>query len=474
MTAAEIAATFRQAKDKVTDDAMKPADRSVQKKSLMEAPPGYVHPDTLRPSQPFYISRLAQCAIDRSGGASDAGDAAYERQESGRLKKALRDAYGSGANYSQGSFVIPLAWECMPEDVRRSSDFEPLRKAMAAALDGIDPDRFLGKDVVGVYGGANGDRLYKTAMSYTNQTTGGALVAPPQFGDLIPILRNKAVLQNIGATNVPLPTQGSVKYPRQTSVVTVEEVPENTAGTEANPTFDDVTLEPKQFICLVRASNQLLTFAPGVAEAAIRADMSEQAALKFDLQGLQGAGGPNRVKGLINQAGISTVVAYTTGTNGNTWTPRDTARMLRAAMVRNSDVKTWIMRPDMWLGITETRADAVVPGDASGNYLFHMLREFSSDFGENLRQRKVVTSNQVVNTRTKGSATDLTYILGVDGSEVLVGMHGAMVLDANPYETTAYTSNQTLLRAIMFGDVGIRRGAGIVFMDTLIVPNLDS
>ena len=471
LTPEEVAATFRQAKKKQTDDDMVPADRTPVRKAINDAP-AIVHPDTLRPSTPFYIAKLAKCAINKASGAG--GEAAFERQESDRLKKAMRDCYGAGAEYGESSFLVPLAWECMPDEISRSSDFTPLRKAMAAALDGIDPERFRGKDAVGVYGKAAGDRLYKTAMSYLDQTTGGAMVAPPQFGDLIPILRNKAVLQNIGATNVPLPTQGAVKYPRQSGVSTTYETPENTAGTESNPTFDDVTLDPKQFICLVRASNQLLTFAPGVAEAAIRDDMSQQAALQFDYAGLQGAGGPNRVKGLINQPGISTVVAYTTGTNGNTWSPRDTARMLKAAMIRNSDIKTWVMRPDMWLGITETRADAVVPGDGAGNYLFHMLREFSSDFGENLRQRKVVTSNQVSATRTKGSGTDLTYILGVDGSEVLVGMHGAMVLDANPYETTAYTSNQTLLRAILFGDVGVRRGAGVAFMDTLIVPNLDS
>lgn len=468
----EVLATFKAAKKKATDEALVPADRPGVRKAITDAP-AYVHPDTLRPSQPFYIAKLAnQLAGGASG--SDAGDAAFERQESDRLKKALTDCYGhTGAQYTRGSFLVPLSWDLMPESVRQSSDFAPLRKAMAAAFDNLDPDEYLSKKSVEVYGERQG-RVYKTAMSYLNQQTGGALVAPAQFGDLIPILRNKAVLPNIGATNVPLPAQGSVLYPRQTGVSTFAEAPENTAGSETNPTFDDIKLEPRQFIGLVRASNQLLTFAPGIAEAAIRNDMAEQIALTFDYAGLHGAGGPNRVKGIINQSGISTVTALTTGTNGDTWQPKETARMLRAAMTRNSDVKTWIMRPDMWLGITETRADAVVPGDASGNYLFHMLREFSADFGENLRGRKVVTSNQVSNTRSKGSSNALTYVLGVDGQEILVGMHGAMVLDANPYETTAYTSNQTLLRAILFGDVQIRRGAGITLLDNLLTPNLDS
>lgn len=422
-------------------------------------------------SRPFYISKAALVAVGQEG----AETAKLEMDESRRLKKALTDCWGSsGTNYSDRCIVIPLSWDCMPEDVRVSSDFQPLRKAMHAAVATLDPDVINSRVSTRVFSKSQRDVYYKTAMSYLDQTTGGALVAPPEFGDLIPILRNKAVLPNIGATNVALPAQGSIQYPRQTGVTTFKPKPENTAGDESNPTYDDITLHPHQHIGLVRASNQLLKFAPGLAEASIRNDMAEQIALTFDIAGLEGTGGPNRVKGIINQTGIGTVTAYETGTNGDTWSRRDTARMLRKAMQRNSDLKTFIMRPDMWLGITETATDAVVPGDGAGLYLFNAMREFSADFGETLRQRKVVTSNQVSTARTKGSGTDLTYILGVDGQEILVGMHGAMVLDANPYETTAYSSNQTLLRAILFGDVQVRRGAGVVFMDDLIVPNLDA
>lgn len=424
-------------------------------------------------SRPLYISKAAAV----TAGRLDRSMAKHEMEFSDRLKKSMVGVYGAAAAnaYPQNSVLVPLSWQLLPEAVTGDSEYRAYRKAFSASVEDIDPEMVYGKSTTQVIGGGDSQRrILKTAMSYINQTTGGALVAPPQFGDLIEILRNKAVMPNIGARTVALPPQGSIQYPRQTGVTTFAEKPENTAGDESNPTFDTVTLEPKQFIGLVRVPNQLLTFAPGLAEAAIREDMAEQIALTFDLACLQGNGGPNRVRGLINQTGITTVVAKQVGTNGNTWTPPDTARIIRAAMARNSDVKTFVMRPDMWLGITESRADAVTPGDSGGQYLFNMLREFGSDFGETLRQRKVVTSNQISQARDKGSASDLTYILGVDGQEVLVGMHGAMVLDANPYETTAYASNQTLMRSIMFGDLGVRRGAGVVFMDDLIVPNLDA
>jgi len=424
-------------------------------------------------SRPFYICRAAAVVVGQAGPEMAKQEIAWSE----KLRSAMGDVHGQGVEvYGRNSVLIPLSWDLMPETVRYSSDFAPMREAMDLAVSGLSPEFRQVKRTVGVQEFDEHRReIRRTSMSYLDQTTGGALVAPPQFGDLIPILRNKAVMPNIGAVMVPLPPQGSIKYPRQTGVTTIYEKPENTAGTESNPTFDDVMLEPKQFIGLCRASNQLLTFAPGVAEMAIRNDLTEQIGLTFDYACLEGTPGPNRVAGLRSQATANswTVTAKTTGANGDTWAPVDVPRMIAKNMDRNSDLRCWICRPRFWLGITEQRADAVSAGDKQGAYLYKMLRDFGEDFGEMLRQRKVVTSNQVPANRTKGSASNLTYMLGVDGQEILIGMHGVMVLDANPWETTAYSSNQTLLRAIMFGDMAVRRGAGVALMDTLVVPNLD-
>ena len=77
LTPEEVAATFRQAKKKQTDDDMVPADRTPVRKAINDAP-AIVHPDTLRPSTPFYIAKLAKCAINKASGAG--GEAAFEMQ----------------------------------------------------------------------------------------------------------------------------------------------------------------------------------------------------------------------------------------------------------------------------------------------------------------------------------------------------------------------------------------------------------
>jgi HK97 family phage major capsid protein len=57
----------------------------------------------------------------------------------------------------------------------------------------------------------------KKTQSWLDETLGGALVAPPEMGELIQLLRNKDALVNAGARVVPMPPQGRLKLPRQTA-----------------------------------------------------------------------------------------------------------------------------------------------------------------------------------------------------------------------------------------------------------------
>lgn len=476
LTREELAAV-KQAREIIDRDARTPATgASVGLKSMLDSrtPPVARNGENSMSSRPLYMSKAAMVV----SGMIDAECAKLEIQEFGRFRKAMQDHGNEYKAMKKNSLLVPLSWKLLPADISRSSDFMPMRKALhdAMAEEYYDPDSIIHRKSVDVHRSKADEMKYKATMSSIDQTVGGAMVAPPAFGDLIPLLRNKMVMPNIGARNVPLPSQGSMQVPRQTSASTVNERPENTAGVESNPETDTITMNPREFIGLVRSSNQLLTYSPGMAEAMIRSDMTDVMALTFDFACLSGSGGPNLVEGIIKQAVATggTVQAKTQGVDGNEWTPPDIARTIRTNMDRNSDVKTWIMRPSMWLGITETRADSVAAGDQAGQYLWSMFRTFGEDFGEMLRQRKVVTSNQVVNNQTKGAGTNLTYILGVDGDEIMVGMHGAVVMDANPWGDAAYAANQTLFRSIMYGDCKIRRGAGVAYMPQLAVPNLDN
>lgn len=407
-------------------------------------------------SRPFYISEVAKALL-----TGDWDNAKHEKQELSRFKKAMGEVH-TGFSYGAGSIVLPLSWELLPREISDNSDFTTLKKSMGAGAmkaAKADPNQFLRES----------GRVFKKApMSMLDQSLGGAVIQPPEFGELIPVLRNKSVLNQIGAKQVALPPQGSVAYPRQTSASTAEQIPENPATGIVESDFgtDQLTLSAKTFAGMVKVSNQLLRFSQGVAESLIRDDMMAQVALYFDKAGLEGVGGPNKVQGIINSPGITTVVASTAATDGNTWQPKDLTRMIAAAMAKNSDIDLWVLSPGMFLGMTETRTGGSTTGD--GPYLFDLIRTLGQDIPDKLRGRPVYTSNQVSLARAKGSGTNLTYVLGLKPEEIVIALHGAVELSVNTQAESVFSKNQSLLRVLMYGDVGVRRGAGVTFMDTLL------
>ena len=418
-------------------------------------------------SRPFYVAKAAA--------ALEAGDPDLAKQEfecSRLLRKALT-GYDPNYKYQGGSIMLPLAWHLLPDEVRHAPEFAEYKKSMAAAIDNMDQGEVTRQ--IGEYRAKS--FFQKAPQSYQDQTLGGPLVAPPEYGELIPLLRNNSVLMNIGCRQIALPPQGAIYYPRQTGAMTPDQLPENpvVGSVESNVTTDDLVLSAKQFIGTVRTSNQLLRFSQGAAEALIRDDMMAQIQLLYDKAGLEGTGGTSRVLGLVNTPGINKIVAKTPGgaNVGDTWTPIDLVRMIAAAQNLNSDVKSWIMLPGQFLGITETRGTGgPVAGVQDGQYLFDIMRLVGTNVENKLRGRPVEVSNQVSRVRTKGTAQNLTYILGVDPQEIILGLHGAVELAVNTQADSVYAKNQSLLRVVMYGDVGVRRPAGITLLDNLLQISL--
>lgn len=401
----------------------------------------------------FMVSRL----VGNLFGSVDDSECKFEREHANKFKKAMSSRFGH--NYDKDAYVIPLDWSLIPDDVKKEEFSQVIRKGMQAAVADVDPEGM--------------PSVYRKAMGFLDQTAGGSIVAPPILGEMIPVLRNKSVLNQIGATTVSLPPNGQIQYPRQVTASTVYSVPENPSANTAETEFDtdSVTLSAKQFIGLVRVSNMLLKFSEGNAEALIRNDLMAQAALQFDKDGLEGRGGTSRIQGLINTPSILNHTAGSVGVNGDKFTPEDGYEMLAEMEERNINTEdgiAWIMRPRTWYGINQFRADAVTAGDQQGLFLFNLVRAFGQKIEKSLHSYPVHTSNQVSAVRAKGSASNLTYVLAVSPQEVLLGMHGAIELSLNTQAESVYARNQSLLRVVMFGDVGVRRQAGVNLCDQLI------
>lgn len=461
MTAAEMrekAAQKRREADQLTEDALKPADRTAMRKAITDAP-AYVHPDTLRASKPFSVAK----AVGLVARKISPDKAKTEDEWCGRFQKSLYEVYGYEPA-DIGNRMIPFGFDLLPADLAQTDDMRVLKSMMAAAVVGYDPEE-----------AAHYRRQFlmkADPLSPFVDHLGGALIPPAQLGEIITLYRNIEVMTRAGAAQIALPPNGKINFPRQTGVTSAVWLnePVNLSGSngQTNPTFGNLSLEAKKLGAYLIVNNDVFRFGQSAAiEGLARTDLARTLALTMDLALLEGTGSPGRPKGLINYD-ILSYSALNTGTNGDTISQED--GYLAAAKVEETadeaEFEKWIMRPLMHARIGSVRSDAVVPGDAQGSFVAQMMRGLAEGLPPSWAGYPVVKSNQVSRSRTKGSASNLTYILGGRFSDYLVGTFGA--LEFAQAEQTNFLQDQTAIRAIMFGDGAPRRTNSFVKIDSLV------
>jgi HK97 family phage major capsid protein len=145
----------------------------------------------------------------------------------------------------------------------------------------------------------------RAAYAVGAAATGGNVVATNLLASsFIEVLRNRAQIMQLGPT-ILSGLVGNVAIPRQNSATQTYWVAEATAITEAEATFDQVTLSPKQIGARSQYSRLMLQQATPDIEALVRNDLAKVMALGIDLAAINGSGTSGQPKGILDQAGIS-------------------------------------------------------------------------------------------------------------------------------------------------------------------------
>lgn len=447
---ADLKETLKKAKA-LRDDSRKPAvdaDGVVQN----NVPAIRKGVDTMS-SRPFTMIN----ALGLMCGQRDKTTAPLEYDLMGRFRKALVDTNQQVQGAGSGSMMYPISRSFLAPDIANHEVTKELTQAIGAGTVGLDPEEMVH------YAKNYAPQYQKSAMSYLTDTTGGTLVAPPEMGELIPLMRNHSCLDRAGAKQVPLPPQGKWVAPRVTGPSTGYWIGENTQITESNPTTGEVSMMAKKLAVLIRVPNELFKYASTAADALLRDDVAKTLALGQDYAGLYGAGSGGQPKGLINFTGTNELLDYAAGTpapkgvatNGNTLRPEDGYAMSSIIEDRNFDLDDgwkWIMRPRMWGTIGGYRGDAVTAGDAAGPFAQAITRLIGANLGKEWCGYEVVRSAQVSASGTKGSGTGLTQLWGGVWNKLLMGMYGAVEFATNNLGEATFYQDQTMIRGILHCD----------------------
>lgn len=379
----------------------------------------------------------------------------------GQVADTFHKSFSMTGDYKHahaGSVLAPLGCDYLPEQYRGEPVFAEIKSLVTGGMAGVDLDemRWLAAKAYG-----------QKAQSWLNETLGGAIVAPPEQGELIDLFRNKDALVNAGARTVPLPPQGRVQFPRQTQASTGYWVGENVEITESQVKTGTLTLSAKKVGCLIKTPNELIRYGGPAAEALFRLDMTKTLTLTMDKQLLDGAGSDTRPMGLLNTPGIATVTPTTVGNNGNTLAPQDVYDWISTVMANNAEFEGWIMRPEMFFALAKKRVGGSTAND--GPFAFSMFRQLGDKIEAALAGYRATLTPQVSNTRSKGSASNLTYIAGGMWSDFLLGFFGAIEFAATAQGDTSFANDQTWIRAILSCDGGARHPGAFAVADQLVV-----
>ena len=136
---------------------------------------------------------------------------------------------------------------------------------------------------------------------------GGATVATELMVPIIEILRNRMKCFDFGVQTLT-GLEGNVVIPRQTGAATAYSVAETQALTISTQTLDQIALTPRRVGAYNQYSKQLLLQSSIDVENFVRDDLMKVLAIDIDRIILNGQGGNSEPLGIMNTAGIGSVV----------------------------------------------------------------------------------------------------------------------------------------------------------------------
>lgn len=414
-------------------------------------------------SRQYSFTRLMKAAACTARGDRQYnGHAKIEMELGSKLRKEFGEMMGSSNADFLSEFVAPLSTAMMPE----SWETDKGEKLPGISVNLVKECR----DHFNYRPYADQDELSKLGIvrlqkdvSANSQILGGSLIPLATTGELIEVFRNTLLFERAACRIVPLPPNGAMRYPRQTSSTTVAATSEGAVITESNIGTGAISLGAKPYSGLVDMTEEILKFAGNMSiEAMVRDDLAQVMTRTVDRDRIDGPGGL-RMLGLTLHPNILVRLATTVAANGNTLGVRDLPLLFADLLEANAPADesfVYAMRPGLWAQLT-TRVDS------QGRPIFDYFSANGSGL-DTMFKRPVLRSTNIPETRIKGSGTTLSMVMGFVPKEVLIGQSGVIDFATTNSDGTKFQERITTVRATTYTDINIRHDESFGMIDTLL------
>jgi len=283
----------------------------------------------------------------------------------------------------------------------------------------------------------------KRDLTVGTASAGGNIVGTDFLGgSFIELLRNRQVINLLGAS-VLSGLRGNVAIPKQSGAATAYWVSENSAFTESNHTFAQVTMSPKYVGTFTDMSRRLVVQSDPSVEALVRSDLATVLAIAVDAAAFHGTGTNGQPTGIINQSGIGSVAI---GTNGGAPTWASVVNLMREVEIDNALAGSiaYVTNPKVKAKLMTTAKQS---SGVEGNFI---LQDPSQ-----LNGYRFEATNQISSSLTKGSSSGVCSAMFFGNfSELLVGYWGGLDILVDPY--TGGAAGTLRVRALMDCDIAVR------------------
>lgn len=256
-------------------------------------------------------------------------------------------------------------------------------------------------------------------------------------GTFIELLRNKMLVQTLGASVLPNMV-GTFGIPRQTAGATAYWLGENASPTASGPTLDQVTFAPTTVGAFTDITRRFINQTSIDAEQFVRNDLATVLAQAIDLAAFSGTGSDNQPKGILNDTNVPTVAI---GTTGGAPTYAKFVEMETTVANNNADMGRLAY-------VTNPKVRGTLKGVKRDNYVSQFV--WADD--NSINGYPAYVSAQIPSNLTKSTGENLSAAIFGNWSDLVLAMWGGLDILVDPY-----TGSKTgTVRVVALQDVDIK------------------
>ncbi len=292
--------------------------------------------------------------------------------------------------------------------------------------------------------------------------SGGFLVQEEYSGEVIDLLRAKAVVRKMGAISLPMPG-GNLNLPRLTGGATVSYVGEATSANATAEAFGNLKLSEKKLLAIVPVSNDLLKFANPNADQVVLNDLVRQTAVAEDVAFLRNKGTQYSPKGMRYWAKTTTATVGASGHTGTALTADVQADLIQA--LNNLETANVPMGNPGWIFSPRTKNAIMNLTATTGQFIYREEMSTGKLYGYPFATTTSQPTNLNGTTQSDICLADFDeMIIGdVPGLEIEVSREAAYV-DSSGTTQAAFSQDVTVIRVIERHDFGPRHDESVTFI----------